>query len=440
MKITEKFLTAIDSFALDGGVLIALSGGADSMCLTNLFLHARENGSFPYAIAAAHLNHSLRGEEADRDENFCREFCEKNKIRFFAKKLDIKEMAKESGLSTEEEARNARYAFFDEVLSEEHGISYIATAHNKNDLAETMLLNLVRGSGIDGLRSIPRRRDNIIRPLLDADRGEITRYLEENDIPYVTDSSNLTDEYSRNKVRHNILPHFSDISEGYLDCICRASSLLAKDADFLNGEAKKAYDECVENNVLYTKKAQKLHPSLLSRVIKLLYNDSGFSSLSEVHIDALREQISQGKENFSLSLHGCTAVCERGQLQFLKSIDTTDFCVNIELEKEIRLPSGITVLLTKEKCDGAIPLRAEAFGESTVVRSRYDGDTIKMFGKTHKIKRMISDKKLNSYEKSRLFFITSDEEIIYSNLPAVSDNAFTKGGENCVYLLIKESL
>ena len=442
MKINEKFTAALSAFSLCGGVLVALSGGADSMCMLSLFTEAKKSGTFPYEIAAAHLNHSLRGDESDRDEAFCRTFCEQNGIRFFAKKLDVNTLALASGLCTEEAARNARYAFFEEILQNEDTLSYVATAHNKEDFAETMLLNLVRGSGIDGLRSIPRQRGNVIRPMLDIRRDEILAYNKENSVFFVTDSTNLTDDYSRNKIRHNVLPALSEVSHGYLDCICRTASLLSADADFLLAEAKKAYGECVQNGSLYTKKAQNLHPSILSRVIKMLYNESGAPSLEEVHIRALCDQIGCGKENFSISLPACIAICERGILRFTaKKAEATEFNIAVEINKEILLPCGITVTLSDRASDGAIPLLADALGENTVIRSRKEGDCIRVFGKTHKIKRMISDKKLDSEQKAKLFFIESDGEIIYSNLPAISDKAFAKGhGGDRIFISTKETL
>ncbi len=441
MKITEKFLSALDRFSLSGGVLVALSGGADSMCMLNLFIAAKKDGLFTYEIVAAHLNHSIRGEESDPDEKFCRIFCEKNGIPFFAKTLDIGNMAKQSGLCTEEMARNARYAFFEEILRDNPSLSYVATAHNKEDVCETMLLNLVRGSGIDGLRSIPERRDNIIRPMLDISRAEILEYSEKTGIEYVTDSTNLTDEYNRNKIRHNVLPALSKISEGYLDCISRTAALLSRDAEFMNSEAEKAYAECVKNRVLYTEKAQNLHSSVLSRVVKMLYNHSGFSSLEETHIRAVCEQIANGKKNFSLSLHGCSVLCERGRMRFTEKCEAAEYEIETEVGKEIALPNGISVTLSKEWCEGAVPLRAEALCGRLMLRSRKNGDCIRLFGKNHKIKRMISDKKLGREEKARLFFLTCDDEIIYTNLPAVADKAFTKkGGENSIFISVKETL
>lgn len=440
MNITEKFSAALKGFDLCGGVLIALSGGADSICLAKLFLDAKKSGNFDFELAAAHLNHSLRGEEANRDENFCREFCEKNGIRLFLLTLDINEMASKSGRSTEEEARIARYSFFEDILKSESSLSYVATAHNKNDLAETMLLNIVRGSGIDGLRSIPKRRDNIIRPILDVSRDEILGYLAENGAGYVTDSTNLTDEYSRNKIRLNVMPHLASISNGYLDCICRTSKLLATDAEYLSVEADKAYREIVLDGAMHTKKAHNLHRAILSRIIIKLYNDSGFSSLEETHVDAICNMLQNEKENFSLSLHGCDAICERGILRFAKKESAVSFSLPIKIGEKTVLPTKTEVILSNEKLCGGVPLKADALCGNLLLRSRKDGDTIRQKGKTHKIKRMISDKKLCQSEKDRLFFLTCDDEIIYTNLPAIADKAFTKGGENCIYLLTKENL
>ena len=439
MNITEKFSKALDSFSPTGGVLVALSGGADSICLLNLFISAKKSGAFPYRLAAAHLNHSLRGKEADRDEEFCKNVCEKCGIEFFAKKLDIAAIAKENGLCTEEAARNERYSFFADILRENEDLQFVATAHNKDDFCETMILNLLRGSGIDGLSSIPKKRGNIIRPLIDVSRAEIIDYIKENSLEFVTDSTNTETEYTRNKVRHNVIPRFAEITPAYLDCITRSAKLLLTDADFISAEAKKAYGECVFDGMLDTKSAQNLHRSLLSRIVKILYNESGFSSLEEVHIDAICSQILCGKENFSLSLHASKCVCERGKLFFTTDEKTEDFDITAEFDKEILLPSGVSVTLSKEKKDGGVKLLWD--GGKLRIRSRKDGDTICIFHKTHKVKRLISDKKLSGKEKEKLFFLTSNEEIIYTNIPAVADKAFTKKDcENCIYIYTKETL
>lgn len=434
-QIKRKFLSAIDEFELTGGVLVALSGGADSVCLLDLFLSV----DFPYPIMAAHFNHNLRGDEAKRDEDFCRELCKTRGVKFFLGSADVNALARESGKGIEEAARSARYAFLEKVVSENRELSYIATAHNRGDMCETMLLNLARGTSLDGMCGVPRRRGNIIRPILNVSRAEVLAYNQAKSLEFITDSTNLDEKYSRNRVRLNILPEIKKIYGGYEENFVRTSKLLRRDAEYLDGEASKRYDEVVKDGVLYTKNAQNLHLSILSRIVKRLYNYHGYFDFTEAHIDAVCEKIKSGDENFTLALHGSYALCERGALTFVKSLPKTDeFCIPIEIGKSVTLPIGLTVLLSFDKQDGAYPLRAEALCSNLVIRSRRDGDTITFFKKTHKIKRIISDKKLSAAQKAKLFFLSADGEIIYSNIPAVADKAFCRCGDTCIYITVKE--
>ena len=386
-SVRKKFLASLFEFSLDGGVLVALSGGADSVCLLDLFVRAKEEGLFPHPIAAAHLNHMLRGDEADRDNAFCREICKNYGIPLFEASIDVNALAKKENMTIEEAAREARYSFLNETCNNASGIGYIATAHHKGDLCETMLLNLARGSSLDGLCGVPRRRDNIIRPLLCVSRSDILTYASENGLEFVTDSTNLDEKYSRNRVRLNILPEFKKLYDGYEENFERTATLLKRDADYFAAETDRLYKEVVSDGILHTKKAQNIHLSLLSRIIKKLYNYYGFCDFSQAHIDSLCQKIILGDENFTLSLHGCTAICERGMLTF-KDVPAKaeDFCFDIAIGESVTLPCGISVTLSEEKSEGAYPIKASALGENLTVRSRKEGDTITFFKKTHKIK------------------------------------------------------
>lgn len=437
-----KFLAALREIAPNGGVLIALSGGADSICLLDLFLCAKARGDFPFPVAAAHLNHSLRGKESDRDEAFCRAFCENRGIPLVCETADVAAFAKQEDLGTEEAARKMRYAFLERARQSLQGIAYIATAHNKDDFCETMLLNLVRGSGLSGLCSIPRRRDAIIRPLLDVSRTEILAYNSERQLSFVTDSTNADPVYSRNRVRHCVLPELSKISAGYADTMTRTAALLRRDAEYLDGEARKLYTECVQSGILYTKSAQNFHLSMLSRIVKMLYNEHGFSNLAQTHIDAICTQIRLGKENFTLSLPESYALCERGKLRFVRELPTAaEFCLPIRIGETVTLPFGMSLTLSDAPTADAVPLRRDALCGELTVRSRHAGDTITVFGKTHKIKRMIADKKYTEAQKAKLFFLCADDTILYTNLPATADRAFCRAGDGpCIFITIKETL
>ena len=187
-------------------VVCGLSGGADSVGLLLALYELREK--LGINVEALHVNHCLRGEESDRDEEFCCQLCSRLGIPFSAFRVDVKSYAKEHSLSDEEAARKLRYGVFE---ANSQG-KKIATAHNANDNLETVILNLARGSALKGMAGIPVRRNNIIRPLLTVSREEIEAFLSERGQEFVTDSTNLSDDYTRNKIRHKIIPLMNELN------------------------------------------------------------------------------------------------------------------------------------------------------------------------------------------------------------------------------------
>ena len=442
MDVYRKFTEALRSLSPRGGVIVAFSGGADSVCLLHLFLTAAARGDFPHPVAAAHLNHALRGEESDRDERFCADFCAAHGVSFFSEKIDVSAAAKAEKRGVEETARSLRYAYFARLLAAESAYTCVATAHNKNDLCETMLFNLGRGTALDGLCSIPARRGDILRPLLGVRREEILAYNEENRLEFVTDSTNQSLDYSRNRIRHNVLPALTEIAPSCVDNMARSAALLARDADYLDGEAKRAYEVLVSDGALDTKKAQNLHRALLSRVVKLLYNQSKLPHregvhLENLHIEQLCDRIEKGDTDFTLDLPACAAVCSRGLLRFVKEPPRPPaFCFPLTIGVPIDLPSGECLLVTTEAEPKDFPqkplavLDAGAFrGKPCFVRSRKEGDTIVYFKKTHKVKRVIADAKLDAGQKAKLFFLSAGDTVLYIRATATADSAYFRGGE-----------
>ena len=193
---------------LDGkNVVCGFSGGADSTALLSVLYQLKE--LVDITITAVHVNHMYRGAEADRDEEFCRQFCKQKNIDFYCYKKDVVTCSKQQGKSVEEYSREYRYYCFNKHLTDN---SVIATAHNCDDNLETVLFNMVRGSGIKGICGIPPVRGNIVRPLLCVTRDEIEEYLKEINQDYVTDSTNLSQEYTRNKIRHSVIPKLREIN------------------------------------------------------------------------------------------------------------------------------------------------------------------------------------------------------------------------------------
>ncbi|HOP11417.1 MAG TPA: tRNA lysidine(34) synthetase TilS [Oscillospiraceae bacterium] len=219
--------------------LVAFSGGADSSVLLDFVCrYVSEHGGI---VRAAHFNHGLRGDEARRDAEFCRAVCRRKNVGFTLGEGDTRPFAKEKGLSLEAAARELRYAFLAEE-AEKDG-SLILTAHNSDDNLETMLFNITRGSGLKGAGGIPPRRSNIARPLLCCTRAEILNYCKENGIPFVTDSTNLTDDCSRNVIRHKILPVLTSLNPAAIECAARTAQLLREDEEYLSAAAEALLEE-----------------------------------------------------------------------------------------------------------------------------------------------------------------------------------------------------
>ncbi len=254
--------------ALDGlegrRLLCAVSGGADSMCL----LHLLWSGG--YAVTAAHFEHGIRGEESLRDACFVGDFCRDRHIPFVQGRGDTPSYAREKGLSTEEAARELRYAFLFRT-AEETGADCILTAHTLDDNAETVLFNLARGSGAAGLAGIPRQRGLLRRPLLDVSRAEIEAYLAENAVPHVEDSSNRSDDYTRNLIRHRIVPALREINPRFAEAAARSARLAAQDEDCLASLAAPLIEAGQREGRLSLAELRTLHPAVASRVVRGLF-------------------------------------------------------------------------------------------------------------------------------------------------------------------------
>ena len=288
-------------------VLCAVSGGADSMCLLALLLQTGD-----HELAAAHFEHGVRGEESLRDCAFVESFCREKDVPCFVAHADVPAYAAETGLGLEEAARKLRYAFL-EKTAEEQGFDFIATAHNADDNAETVLFNLARGSGSAGLCGIPPRRGKIIRPLLGLTRAEIEEYLAANGVPHVEDSTNESDAYSRNRIRHGVMPVLKELNPSFPEAAARLGRLLRRDEEYLSERAEAFIAEHFDGESLPAAELLELHGAVSSRVVRRLLPRSA----EEKHIEAVLA-LCRSTERAALDLPGAQLRCERGRLYFLK--------------------------------------------------------------------------------------------------------------------------
>lgn len=281
--MTEKFLTAIRDYSMinpGDTVAVGVSGGADSMCLIDLlYTHARLLG---ITVCAAHVNHCLRGAESDGDEAFVREYCEKRKIPLRVLRVDINALRAEKKESAELCARNARYEFFASL-----GCAKTATAHTGSDAAETLLMNLSRGAGLNGMCSIPPVRGSVIRPLIYFTREETELYCREHGIEYVTDSSNLTDDYTRNKIRHRVVTELKSINPSFEKNAMRCIEAMRRDNDFLSACSQTVCESLRLNEGLDMRGLNAYHNAVKYRVIAGYLSERTGADVESRHIRAL---------------------------------------------------------------------------------------------------------------------------------------------------------
>ena len=250
LEKTRNTIIKYNMISAGDSVCVALSGGADSVALL-LVLYGLSS-ELDFFLSAVHINHLLRGEESDRDEQFCRNLCARLDVPLQIFREDAAAFSQSIGESVETGARKLRYRIFGSL-----NVSKIATAHNLNDNAETLLFRLARGTGLHGLSGIPAVRGNIVRPLIECRRDEIETYLDEMGQAFVTDSTNLSDTYARNRIRHHIIPEMQAVHGAFPECVTRMTESFAEDEDFLTSEAKR----CENQNLT------PLHPAIRKRVI-----------------------------------------------------------------------------------------------------------------------------------------------------------------------------
>lgn len=245
-------------------VVVGVSGGSDSMCLLNILCELRNKKHL--TLEAAHVNHGIRGREADDDEAFVEEQCRKLNVPLHKLSVNIPEIVKESGESPEEAGRRIRYEFFSSLTED----GFIATAHNLSDREETFIFNFARGTSLKGLCSIPPVRGKIIRPLIDCTKNEIEEYCRENNIPFVTDKTNSDVNYARNRIRHNVVTELKKINPGFEECALRCIEYINEDEEYLHGTALNAFEKSQVSGGYDSFKLSELPLPVLRRVLTMI--------------------------------------------------------------------------------------------------------------------------------------------------------------------------
>lgn len=277
-------------------IILGVSGGPDSISMLNILNNIRNDKKLhiDFDIIVVHINHMLR-EEADEEEEFVKEFCEKIGIEFYSKKINVEKVAKDNKIGTEEAGRNVRYEFYEEILSKTNA-NKIAIAHNKNDKAETVIMNLLRGSGISGLKGIePIKNNKYIRPIIECERTEIEKYCEDNNLNPRIDKTNFENIYRRNIIRNIVIPYIQEeFNPNIIETIDRLSELVKEEDNYIEEVIVEKYNNLlVEENdseiILDLKKFNNQKKVIKSRILlytisKLLGSTKG---IEKIHIEDL---------------------------------------------------------------------------------------------------------------------------------------------------------
>ncbi len=404
-------------------VLVAFSGGADSSVLLHLLCRHCDG-----KIYAAHVNHMIRGEEADRDEQFCRDVCASLGVELFVLRRDIPEFARRLGLSVETAAREARYAFFDELM-QKHSIPLLATAHNANDNLETLIFNITRGTGLSGLCGIPPVRKclggHVVRPILDMSRDNILEYCDTHGINYVTDSTNLDTDYTRNKIRAEIIPALTKINQAALGNASRMCKAIRADELCLESLSDWFCEQMNEDASFDIEKFLGSPEAITSRAIMSLYASmTDGAALEYVHIAAVRKLCASAVPHSRINLpHGIDAVVENGALHlrptaappsppdsfFATLCEGENFISQINA-KIIMGNSQNTINIYKT----AIPLYLDfdKICEAPNVRNRRPSDKIKINGVNKSVKKLLCDKHIPLDVRYRLPMICDGDTVV----------------------------
>ena len=405
----------------DKKLLLAVSGGVDSMVLLDLFYKLR------FDICVVHCNFQLRGKESDADEMLVRETCQDRFIPYFIESFDTLEFAKENKLSIQLAARKLRYDWFQEIIS--LGFDYVLTAHHLDDNVETFLINFTRGTGLEGLTGIPAQNGNIIRPLLPFSREEIENYALENKIQWREDSSNASDKYFRNKLRHNIVPTLKELNTGFLDSFQKTLHHLQQAESLVNDASKLVYEKVVEqkeNHVEIHLKALLQFKNYKAYLFQWL-KTYGFSAWNDIY-DLVEAQ--SGKQVFSethvlLKDRKKLILFERkttknDEIYFIESLNCK---VNIPLKLVFSRFSGGKVV--NSNC---IFVNEDKIKLPLTIRKWKEGDFFYPTGMTgkKKLSKYFKDEKYSLIDKENQWLLCSEDQIVWVIGKRADDRFITK--------------
>ncbi len=404
-------------------VLLGLSGGPDSVFAFHFLLKYRKQLGIEFA--ALHLNHKLRANESDSDEQFCADLCALHSIKIYVYNADVLELAEIAGCSTEEAARHERYRLF-KLCSEENRFTKIVTAHNTDDNTETVFLNLIKGGGATALAGIPIKRNNIIRPFLCVTKAEILDSLEENGIEFRLDSSNLDSKYERNFLRNEILPRIKEKINPRLDAaVFNSSQILSNLYAMVSGDIDSAYENCIENGEGFISIRNRLfreNQFVIGEVLKKLFTDelriefntASFKMLTELNLNQVGSR-NQLKDNWF-------AVRERDSIDILIPKEKVSEDIQLRAGESIRVGDSFIsieevspddILYNSDKKSEYIS--ADNLDDIFILRKWKSGDVFNPLGMRGQknVSDFLTDIKISNKLRSEVYVLLNRNKIVW---------------------------
>ena len=430
----DKILSALENFGmLDGvsDVTVALSGGADSMCLLYSLLAIKDE--FSLNVSAAHLNHMIRGEEALRDEAFVIEQCKKLGVELFVERADVPKYAQENKISIELAARQIRYDFFERVAK-----GVVATAHTASDNIETVILNLTRGASLKGLCGIPPKRDKFIRPLIYCTRADVEEFCKDKGIDFVTDSTNLSDEYTRNNIRHNVVPVLKQLNPSLEENIVRMCENLREDYASLEALADSYLNGKIQKNVLNLDGIDKIDKSIRKIALVKFVNSLNFDiQLNSFHLDKLLF-LTQNSGKTGLP-NNFSAICDGSTLRIESNDLANGQSFNVKIEKAdkklITESKKVNNLLLNNAID------CDKISGELVIRTRLPGDNIRLAGRgnTKSLKKLYNENQIPLNIRKTLPVIADDLGVIWIHGIGIADRCAVQESSKNICFIKTES-
>ena len=391
-------------------VLLAVSGGLDSMVLVYLFQQLH------YEIGVAHCNFQLRGLESFEDQNFIQNYAEANSLPIFITQFDTQAFAQDYKLSIQVAARELRYNWFYELL-EIHNFDYVLTAHHADDNLETFLINLSRGTGLDGLTGIPEQNDKVIRPLLAFSRQEIEAYAKQNAIQWREDSSNASDKYLRNKIRHDVVPILKELNTDFIASFQKTQEYLQQAQVMVEDASIMVYQQVAKEigeEIHFDLKKLKQLPNYKSYLYQWL-REFGFLAWDDVYnlVDS-----QSGKQIFSSHFR---LLKNRTNLILspLGELNTKEeFFIN-KNQKEVKVPLNLSICKVTDISVASIKsifVDEMKLEFPLVLRKWKEGDSFQPFGmkgKSKKVSKFFKDEKLSLIEKEKSWLLCSNNQIVW---------------------------